>query len=80
MVGHPFHLHGYVFRVLAMGQFVQNSTLADVRNLNERRQINKNFEGPLKDTVSVPTPGFVVIRFRANNPGRYIDLMNWKTL
>ena len=54
----------------------------EVIRLNEAGKIKKNFiNPPQKDTVSVPDSGFVVMRFRADNPGFWlmhchIDLHN----
>jgi FtsP/CotA-like multicopper oxidase with cupredoxin domain len=43
-----------------------------VRELNEQNNISKNFDGPIKDTVSVPSSGYAVIRFVADNPGKFL--------
>lgn len=47
-----------------------NRTVEYVRYLNEMGLIQKKLVGAVvKDTVSVPVGGYVVIRFYANNPG-----------
>lgn len=66
---HPFHLHGYGFHVVAVGVVENNISTDIVRELNEQNSISKNFNGPVKDTVSVPSSGYAVIRFVADNPG-----------
>lgn len=74
--GHPFHLHGHDFQVLAthtpsrIGAFEQynpfdESSLASAGDLN--------FDNPVtKDTVYVPSMGFAVLRFQADNPGLWL--------
>ncbi|XP_076232888.1 uncharacterized protein LOC143178243 isoform X2 [Calliopsis andreniformis] len=75
---HPFHLHGYSFRVFAMGVFpnVNNVTNEDVdRVLLEHRQRLEQGEytnPPGKDTVKIPMGGYAIIRFQANNPGWWL--------
>lgn len=68
---HPYHIHGTNFHVVAEATVGANVSLADVRDLNERGGISKRLTAaaPLKDTVTVPSQGYAVIRFRANNPG-----------
>ncbi|XP_046630301.1 oxidoreductase ptaE-like [Neodiprion virginianus] len=61
---HPFHLHGYSFYVTHMGR---NYTEENANSLNQT-----SCDPPLKDTISVPSKGFVTIRFRADNPGRWL--------
>lgn len=55
---HPFHLHGHNFQVLARGR---------------HEHYNHSIELPdhpmIRDTVVVPSRGFVVLRFKADNPG-----------
>jgi iron transport multicopper oxidase len=60
---HPFHLHGHKFQVLKIGKGRYDSTQA----LTEMKP------NPLRrDTVTVPGSGFVVLRFRADNPGVWL--------
>lgn len=79
-VSHPWHLHGHKFAVLGVGfpdydrtcdvlfcrsqqnQWLTRDGLGSVRLLDPA-------EAPLKDTVQVPAGGWVVIQFRADNPG-----------
>lgn len=68
-IGHPFHLHGFAFRVVAQNIFNAPTTMQAIRTLVEGTGVTRNFEGPLKDTVLVPGRGFTVIRFVADNPG-----------
>ncbi|XP_046591124.1 laccase-2-like [Neodiprion lecontei] len=63
-VSHPFHLHGYSFYVMRMGR---NYADDDENSWNQTSSVP-----PFKDTVNIPSEGFVTIRFRADNPGRWL--------
>jgi len=67
-IGHPFHLHGFAFRVVAQYTSSTPLTMDGVRTIVEGN-LTRNFDGPLKDTVIVAGRGFTVIRFVADNPG-----------
>ncbi|KAL3518092.1 hypothetical protein ACH5RR_020681 [Cinchona calisaya] len=58
---HPIHLHGFNFFVIGkgVGNFNPNK---DPKNFNLVDPVERN-------TVGVPTGGWVAIRFRADNPG-----------
>jgi FtsP/CotA-like multicopper oxidase with cupredoxin domain len=69
---HPFHLHGHDFYVLASHRsdhgWGSYSPWATEGSSSMAPKLN--LENPvMKDTVSVPRRGFVVLRFRADNPG-----------
>ena len=51
--------------------YLANSISKDeVKKLNEEGKIKKNLiNPPQKDTIPVPDAGFVVLRFKADNPG-----------
>ncbi|RCU61476.1 hypothetical protein SETIT_J004900v2 [Setaria italica] len=61
---HPLHLHGFNFYVLAQG----------AGNFNAHRHVRAyNLVNPhQRNTVAVPTGGWAVIRFTADNPGVWI--------
>ncbi|KAL6647258.1 hypothetical protein ACP70R_014695 [Stipagrostis hirtigluma subsp. patula] len=61
---HPIHLHGFNFFVLAQG----------TGNFNARRHVRRyNLVNPQqRNTVAVPTGGWAVIRFTADNPGVWV--------
>ncbi|PON37110.1 Laccase [Parasponia andersonii] len=61
---HPIHLHGFNFHVLAQG----------FGNYNSGRDAKKfNLINPqIRNTIAVPTGGWAVIRFQANNPGIWL--------
>ncbi|XP_076296818.1 uncharacterized protein LOC143217023 [Lasioglossum baleicum] len=70
---HPFHLHGYQFRVVAMERVGRNVTAEVVKQLDRQGSIRRNLDrAPLKDTVTVPDGGYTIIRFYANNPGYWL--------
>ncbi|CAB4430456.1 unnamed protein product [Rhizophagus irregularis] len=56
---HPFHLDGHVFAVMFVGEKGQ---FPDESEYNKRNPI-------VRDTVTIPGNGFLVIRFIADNPG-----------
>jgi laccase len=61
---HPMHLHGFNFFVLAQGFGNYNETTDPAKfNLVDPQERN---------TVAVPTGGWAVIRFVADNPGIYL--------
>ncbi|GJU69246.1 putative laccase [Tanacetum coccineum] len=58
---HPLHLHGFNFYVVGQGTGNFNSA-TDPANFNLVDPVERN-------TVGVPSGGWVAIRFRADNPG-----------
>lgn len=69
---HPFHLHGYAFRVIAMERVSTNITVDEVKKLDAEGKIKRKLsKAPLKDTVTVPDGGYTIIRWYADNPGIY---------
>lgn len=72
---HPMHLHGFNFFVLAQG-FGNFNRTSDESKFNLVNPQERN-------TIGVPTGGWAVIRFRANNPGvwfihcHFEDHMSW---
>lgn len=77
-LSHPFHLHGYSFNIIGMGRSpdknVKKINLKHALDLDRRGLLDRHFNlPPLKDTIAVPNNGYVVFRFRADNPGEYIN-------
>ncbi|PSN45771.1 hypothetical protein C0J52_08060 [Blattella germanica] len=69
-LNHPFHLHGAVFNVLSMGYLPKKLMNAkDINELLKRNDLPVSTAPVFKDTIAVPSAGFVVLRFRADNPG-----------
>ncbi|MPC44193.1 Laccase-4 [Portunus trituberculatus] len=67
---HPFHLHGKNFRVVAMGQLGDQTSVAEVQALDEAGHIKRRYEDAVeKDTVNIPHGGYTIVRFTADNPG-----------
>ncbi|KAI1313888.1 hypothetical protein EDD11_002423 [Mortierella claussenii] len=56
---HPFHLHGHTFQVIAQGKGFYEEGKTPINAINPLR----------RDTATVPSRGFTVIRFKADNPG-----------
>ncbi|KAK1668142.1 hypothetical protein QYE76_056301 [Lolium multiflorum] len=61
---HPLHMHGFNFFVLAQG-FGNYDPVNDPAKYNLVDPVERN-------TVSVPTAGWVAVRFLANNPGVWL--------
>ncbi|KAF5763131.1 putative laccase [Helianthus annuus] len=61
---HPMHLHGFNFYVLAQG-FGNYDAATATSSFNLVNPQERN-------TLGVPVGGWAVIRFRANNPGKFI--------
>ncbi|CAL1684660.1 unnamed protein product [Lasius platythorax] len=73
-LSHPFHMHGHAFYVMGMGQANASSINWElVREMDRRNQVERCFDMPVKkDTIAIPFNGYVVLRFRANNPGYWL--------
>ncbi|PON90181.1 Laccase [Trema orientale] len=61
---HPIHLHGFNFHVLAQDFGIYNPR-SDHKKFN---LVNPQ----IRNTITVPTDGWAVIRFQANNPGLWL--------
>ncbi|KAG5900336.1 hypothetical protein JTB14_026344 [Gonioctena quinquepunctata] len=76
-LSHPFHLHGYSFNVIGIGRSpdknVKKINLKHALDLDRRGLLHRQFNlPPLKDTIAVPNNGYVIFRFRADNPGYWL--------
>ncbi|XP_063697893.1 uncharacterized protein LOC134828837 [Culicoides brevitarsis] len=76
-LSHPFHLHGYGFNVIGIGRSpdttVKKINLKHALDLDRRGLLHRQYNlPPLKDTIAVPNNGYVVLRFRADNPGFWL--------
>ncbi|OBA21155.1 cell surface ferroxidase [Metschnikowia bicuspidata var. bicuspidata NRRL YB-4993] len=69
---HPFHLHGHTFQVISRSEGTDDDENPQIYNLLDT--LHTHFpEHPLvRDTVVVQSNGFVVLRFKANNPGVWL--------
>lgn len=73
-LSHPFHLHGYSFVVVGTGRSpdtnIKKINLKHALDLDRRGLLHRHFNlPPYKDTIAVPNNGYVIMRFRADNPG-----------
>ncbi|KAG5939586.1 hypothetical protein E4U53_007763 [Claviceps sorghi] len=72
--GHPFHLHGYEFYVVAREQassIYRGYNPFDHGSTSQARPLN--VKNPLrKDTVHIPAMGYVVLRFPLDNKGLWL--------
>ncbi|KAL3456104.1 Cupredoxin [Aspergillus heterothallicus] len=74
---HPFHLHGHVFQVIAryppMGaDFYDYADATDAIPFDPANHTAFPASPPRRDTIVVPPMGYVVLRFRADNPGVWL--------
>lgn len=73
---HPFHIHGYAFTVTEIGQDKdQPMTISRYKRLQQENKlpiIASRSNAVLKDTVNIPSNGYTVVRFRADNPGFWL--------
>ena len=73
--GHPFHLHGHDFYVLTSHAPKRVGSYDLFNPFDNKPPVGGpwNLLNPLKkDTVYVPSMGYVVLRFRADNPGLWL--------
>lgn len=61
MLDHPFHLHGHDFYVVGRN-YTNFDPATDPSGFNL-------VDPPKFNTISIPTGGWIAIRFQANNPG-----------
>ncbi|XP_041977206.1 laccase-5-like [Aricia agestis] len=79
-LSHPFHLHGYSYNVVGIGrspdQNVKKINLKHALDLDRRGLLERHLKQgdlpPAKDTIAVPNNGYVIVRFRATNPGFWL--------
>nr|XP_046484960.1 uncharacterized protein LOC124220309 isoform X2 [Neodiprion pinetum] len=76
-LSHPFHLHGNAFRIIGMGASADPSVTVlnatTIRDLDRRGLLVRNFDQPpAKDTAIIPSNGYLITRFLANNPGYWL--------
>jgi FtsP/CotA-like multicopper oxidase with cupredoxin domain len=75
-LSHPFHLHGYSFNVVGIGRSpdstIKKINLKHALDLDRQGLLHRQFNHPpAKDTIAVPNNGYVILRFRADNPGEH---------
>jgi FtsP/CotA-like multicopper oxidase with cupredoxin domain len=67
---------------MEMGQYAEGETAQDIFRDSQTR-VRKTSAAPiLKDTIAVPSDGYAIIKFKANNPGKLfyskINIINRK--
>ncbi|KAJ2053117.1 ferroxidase fet3 [Coemansia sp. S16] len=65
-IPHPQHLHGHAFQVIEKGH------IGDATGESRRRVPEKGFSPMMRDTVMVYSGEYVIVRFKADNPGAWI--------
>lgn len=73
-LNHPFHLHGNQLFVIEMGQdeVPMTVSLAKLRMRTRSLMTSSVKKHAIKDTISIPSKGFTVLRFKADNPGWWL--------
>ncbi|XP_011682196.2 laccase-4-like [Strongylocentrotus purpuratus] len=70
---HPMHIHGYNLEIVGMDQMWNYFTIEDFKRLDAQGKIKRNLKNPpRKDSFMVPGAGYLIARFRANNPGWWL--------
>ncbi|XP_072044921.1 uncharacterized protein [Amphiura filiformis] len=70
---HPMHIHGYSFRVVGSGGLPDRVTVEDVIEMDKQGDITRKLEGAvLKDNVPMENGGYYIVRFVADNPGKWL--------
>ena len=75
---HPIHQHGGWYRVVGMGQYDYSIDRASIMAMDKnctdgKHCLPRNFNHPpSKDTIQVPTNGYVIYRTFVDNPGCWI--------
>jgi L-ascorbate oxidase len=47
--------------------------IQDIINLDNENKLKRNLENPpFKDTIQIPSGGYTIIKFHANNPGYWV--------
>lgn len=74
--GHPLHLHGHDFLVVAQYRPGRVGTFQQYNPFDKDKEPaggDMNLRNPvIKDTVYVPAAGYVVLRLRADSPGLWL--------
>ncbi|KAF5209073.1 ferroxidase fet3 [Clavispora lusitaniae] len=66
---HPFHLHGHVFQVISRSKGSDDEDDPEMFDPENPEHTKYPSHPMVRDTVSVNPNGFLVIRFKAENPG-----------
>jgi FtsP/CotA-like multicopper oxidase with cupredoxin domain len=79
-INHPFHLHGQSFYVMDMGQYTKGQTAHELLHFLNSNVKRMSLAPALKDNIAVPSGGYAIIKFRANNPGKPLLSIHWNSV
>lgn len=71
-LSHPFHMHGYGMQVIGMGQHPNKNPINEKGEIDSQYMMPMGHVPPIKDTILIPSRGFIVLRFKADNPGFWL--------
>jgi FtsP/CotA-like multicopper oxidase with cupredoxin domain len=60
-----------------MGQYTEGHTAQDLLNSLKTNVKRMSLAPALKDTIAVPSGGYAIIKFRANNSGMLALSLDW---
>lgn len=66
---HPFHLHGHIFQLISRSEGTEDEEEPQIYDPSNPDHTNFPANPMMRDTVVVNANGFMVLRFKANNPG-----------
>ncbi|XP_037869374.1 uncharacterized protein LOC101739043 isoform X2 [Bombyx mori] len=72
---YTFHMHGFGMKVLATGHSQDGNPLTKEKfiQLDKEGKLMRNLQSPpIKDTISVPNKGFVIVRIKLNRGGSWL--------
>ena len=81
-LSHPFHLHGTPYNVIGIGRSpdknIKKINLKHALDLDRKGLLHRQYNlPPFKDTLAVPNNGYVVLRLKADNPGKILFLIGF---
>jgi len=63
-----------------MGQYAEGQTAQELLNFLNSNVKRMSHAPALKDTIAVPSGGYTVIKFKANNPGKLSFSIYWNNV
>ncbi|XP_065363215.1 uncharacterized protein Mco3 [Calliphora vicina] len=69
---HPFHTHGYTYRLVGQAILGNVNDLRRIEELDRRGLLQRtpnDFPAVEKDTIQIPALGYIILRFISDNPG-----------
>ncbi|XP_012277820.1 laccase-9 isoform X2 [Orussus abietinus] len=72
-ISFTFHSHGHNVNVIGRGSFEKPISKEEIKSLDNKEQLHRNSINPLKkDSFVVPSKGYVILRFHADNLGYWL--------